>query len=287
MKTVLYFEWIRNKKNYILNIATPVIILAVLFVISIFLDYLMPVINNKYMYWPDMVKNLLSLPAWKRNLYGNIWQIISLLYPFFLLYTVMTGLSKTIIEEERLETVVYLKNLSISRNKLMQAKSLLWMVQSFVICLVLMLENMLFFLLLQTEQMIIIVIKYYTGLFLVSLIYMAISLFLASYNKQENICEDKILGILLIPFLLARIYAITNFMGDLLIATKRSGTITDTIRTISEKLKVMTLISPLTWCWSDIKINGMYIFCGIAVTAILTTAAYLIYTHEKVIYRER
>lgn len=287
MKTVLYFDWTRNKKKYILNIVVPVVILAVLFVISVIVDKFFPVVNYRYMRWPDMVKNLFSLPAWNRCLYGNIWQVFSLFYPFFMVYTVMSGLAGAIIEEERLETVVYLKNLSIERNVLMLTKGFLWIVQSLVICLALMLENLLFFLLLQVGQMAVSVLKYYTGLFLVSLIYMAIALFLASFSKRERVCEDKIFAILVIPFLLARIYAVVGFMGELLVATNREGNVTDIIGMISEKLKVLTVVSPLVWSWPDIQINGLYVFCGIAVAIIMTVAAYSIYTHEKVIYRNR
>lgn len=287
MKTVLYFDWTRNKRKYISDIVIPAVLLAVLFLVSVIVDYLVPSFNSRYMRWPDMVKNLLSLPAWSRSLYGNIWQIFSLFYPFFLVYRVMTGLAGAIIEEERLETVVYLKNLSIDRNVLIQAKGILWVVQSFAICLVLMIENVLFFLILRAGQMAVTVLKYYTDLFLVSLIYMAIALFLASFSQRESICEDKIFGVLVIPFLLARMYAVAGFMADLLVVAKREGKITDTINMIAEKLKVMTVISPLTWCWPEIQINGLYVLIGIIVTVIMATAAYSIYTHEKVIYRNR
>lgn len=287
MKTVLYFDWTRNKRKYISNIVIPVVLLAVLFLVSAVVDYFVPAFNSRYMRWPDMVKNLLSLPAWNRSLYGNIWQIFSLGYPFFLIYKVMSGLAGAIIEEERLETVVYLKNLSIDRNVLMQAKGLVWLAQSFVICLVLTMENVLFFLMLRADQMTLTVLRYYTGLFLVSLIYMAVALFMASFSQRESTCEDKIFGVLVIPFLLARMYAIAGFMADVLVAAKREGKITDTINMIADKLKVMTVISPLTWCWQEIRINGLYILCGIVVTVVMTIAAYSIYTHEKVIYRNR
>ena len=233
MKTVLYFDWTRNKRKYISDIVIPAVLLAVLFLVSVIVDYLVPSFNSRYMRWPDMVKNLLSLPAWSRSLYGNIWQIFSLFYPFFLVYRVMTGLAGAIIEEERLETVVYLKNLSIDRNVLIQAKGILWVVQSFAICLVLMIENVLFFLILRAGQMAVTVLKYYTDLFLVSLIYMAIALFLASFSQRESICEDKIFGVLVIPFLLARMYAVAGFMADLLVVAKREGKITDTINMLS------------------------------------------------------
>lgn len=287
MKTVLYFDWTRNKRKYISNIVIPAVLLVVLFLVSVIVDYFVPAFNSRYMRWPDMVKNLLSLSAWSRNLYGNIWQIFSLIYPFFLVYEVMSGLAGAIIEEERLETVVYLKNLSIGRNVLMQTKGLIWLVQSFTICLLLMIENMLFFLMLRAAHMTLTVLRYYTALFLVSLIYMAIALFLASFSKRESICEDKIFGVLVIPFLLARMYAIAGFMADILVAAKREGKITDMLYIIADKLKTMTVISPLTWCWQEIRVNGLYILCGIAVTVIMATAAYSIYTHEKVIYRNR
>lgn len=287
MKTVLYFDWTRNKRKYISNIVISAVLLAVLFLASIIADCFVPVFNSQYMRWSDMIKNLLSLPAWKGNLYGNIWQVFSLIYPFFFIYEVMSGLAGAIIEEERLETVVYLKNLSISRNVLMQTKGLIWIIQSFTICLLLMIENMLFFLILRAAHMVLVVFQYYTALFLVSLIYMAIALFLASFSQRESVCEDKIFGVLVIPFLLARMYAIAGFMADIMVATKREGKIIDIIYMIADKLKVMTVLSPLTWCWQEVRVNGLYILCGIVVTVIMTTAAYSIYTHEKVIYRNR
>lgn len=285
MKTVLYFDWIRNKKKYIKNILTPVLVLAVLFILSVLLDLLVPAFNYTYMRWPDMIKDLLGLPAWNAKLYGNIWQIVALFYPFYYIYTAMSGLAGAVVEEERLETVVYLKNLSIERSTILLAKGCMWIALSFVNCLALLIENALFFLLLRAGQMEITMLKYYMSLFLIGILYMGIAVFVASYSQREKNCEDKIFGILLIPFLLARIYAVVGFFADLLAATGREGAVTDTIGIVADKLNMLTLISPITWCWPAARISWIYVICGVAVAVVMTIAGYSIYTREGVIYR--
>ena len=86
MSTVLYFEMTRNKKKIVQHILTGVIGFTVLFLITLLLDRFVPVVNEQYMKWPDMLKDLLGLPAWKRSLYGNIWQLLMLFYPFYVVY---------------------------------------------------------------------------------------------------------------------------------------------------------------------------------------------------------
>lgn len=233
-----------------------------------------------------MVKDLFGLPAWNSNLYGNLWHIIALFYPLYFIYVVAAGAADSIVEEERLETIVYLNNLSIGRDVVLMTKVAERLVISFISCLVLAVENSVFFLLLRSGQMAVTVIKYYTALFLIGWVYIAIAIFVASYSKTEKGCEDKIFAIMIIPFLSARLYAVIGFFGDLLVATGREGKIVDVIGVVSDKLQVLTLISPITWCWPSVQVRGLYVLCGIVVIVFLVTIGYSIYTSD-VIYRDR
>lgn len=87
------------------------------------------------------------------------------------------------------------------------------------------------------------------------------------------------------PFLLARIYAVVGFFADLLVATGREGTVTDTIALVAGKLEILTLVSPLTWCWPAVRISWIHVICGAAVAVVMIMAGYAIYTRERVIYR--
>ncbi len=287
MKTVLYLDWRRNRKFYIRTLLQPVILLAVLFVISILVDRLAPVVNYRYMRWPDMVKDLLGLPSWNRNLYVNLWQILALIHPFYVIYTMMTGLSGSVISEERMETVVYLKNLSIGRSVLLGSKVLIWLAWLLIVSLVLGIENLLFFKVLRADQLLWTSFRYYMQLGLAALAYMAIALFLASFQKLESTCEDHIFAILILSFLLARLHAVIGLFGTLLTQTGREGKVLDTVYMLANKLQVLTLVSPMTWCWPAISVERNFIVCGVLITVILTVMGWSIYTHEKVIYRSR
>lgn len=281
MKTLLYFDWKRNGKQYLSNLIWPVVFFAILFVISIIADKLVPVFNYKYMRWPDMVKDIIGLPAWCKSLYGNVWQLISIFYPFYFIYCMMSGLAGSIIEEERLETVVFLRNLSIQRNTLLITKLFVWIAQAFLSCFVLFIENTVFFLCLSSGQMVVSSFWYYMGLFLVCLLYIGIAVFLASYQKRETPCEDRIVGILMIPFLIARIPAVIGFFGDLLEVTGRTGAAVSRLSDIAARLYSFNIVCPAVWCWQSSSISLLYVICGFLITMITLGMGYFIYTGKR------
>ena len=286
MSTVLYFEMARNKKKIVQHILTGVIGFTVLFLITLLLDRFVPVVNEQYMKWPDMLKDLLGLPAWKRSLYGNIWQILMLFYPFYVVYRGMAGLSCSIIQEERLETIVFLKNLSISRGTIMFAKWIVHIADAFINIVVIMGLNVLFLFLLQGSQMLVSVVQYYVGLFLVVAWYSLIALFLASYRRKEGACTDAILGILILPFIISRIPALVRFFAAVLEATGRTGEILEKLGSIADKLSVLTMVSPLTWCWTEIRLSGEYILCAVLIGLVMVVTAFCIYTGKQSVYED-
>ena len=287
MNTVLYFEFTRNKKKIIRHILGWGIAFVILFVLTLLLDYIFPELNERCMKWPEMLKNLLGLPAWKRSLYGNIWQLMMLVSPFFLIYRLMSELSASIIQEERLETIVFLKNLSIKKGNIMLSKWLVCMAEILMDILVMLLINLLFLFLLQGKQMLGIVVGYYVGLFLVESFYSVIALFLASYRKNEAGCSDAILAILILPFLISRIPALLNFFVAVLEATGRSGELLEKMGSVADHLSVLTIVSPLTWCWTEIQVPWTYILCAVLIGSIMMVAAFGIYTTRQAVYEDR
>ncbi len=277
MRIVWYYELIRRKDNFIRVILMPVLILLVIFLVSLCVDVMFPVVNKLYMKWPDMVKNLLSLPSWSSKLYVNVWQLFAIIYPITMLYGMMTGLASSIVEEERLETVVYLHNLSVSRLQLILSKLLVWV---FVFCcglIALLLENTIFFLLVGAGNMIGMMAEHYISLCFVAVLYGVIAMFFASYHDNEKSCEDAIFLGAITTFLIARIYSIIEFLSALLVETGREGLVTQKMDAIVEKIRILTVVAPVTWCWPGISVRGVYIVSGVLITGMLVLAAGYIY----------
>ncbi len=277
MRVVWYYEVTRRKDKFIRMVLTPVVILFVIFVLSFFVDAMFPIVNRVYMKWPDMMKDLLSLPAWNSNLYINMWQLFALFYPIIFLYSIVSGLAASIIEEERLETLTYLHNLSVNRLQVMFGKMLVWCA---VLCLslfILLAENAIFFLIIGARNMLGMMVEHYLLFCFVGVLYIIFAMFLASYHRAESDCEDTISTIMILTFLLARIYTLIQFLCDLFVATGREGAITEQMDWVAEKLRIMTITSPLTWCWPGVNMRSIYVVCGIIIAVILLVAAGYIY----------
>lgn len=282
MKTVLYFEFVRNGKKYRNTMVYQLIAFFILFLIAVIMDRIFPQFNVQYMRWPDMVKNLLGLSPWNRSLYVNIWQLVALFYPLYFVYHVMAGLVTSVREEDRLETIVYLNNLSVSRGNVLAAKGLIWLLQSFIVCLSLGIENTVFFICLGMNRMVNMVIQYYIILFFVSLLFLGIAVFILSCSRNETRCRSGISWLLGITFVLARVYALIQFLADLLIATERSGVLADTLTLTAEKMQVLSILSPVVWCWPSCEWDVRFVWCGVLIFLICVLAGWSIYTHEKV-----
>lgn len=286
MRTVWYYTVTQNKKKLLHMILIPVIVLAVIFAVSVFVDQVFPEFNSKYMKWPDMTKDLLGLAAWNSHLYVNLWQLAALVYPLFHIYDMMTGLTRSIIEEERLETIVYLHNLSLDRGTVLGTKALVWLLHTLLCMAIMVAENLIFLFILHAERMILMVCRYYVTLFAVCLLYITIALFIASFEKEERASYNTILAVLIVPLLIARIRAIIRFWAALLVATNRGGDLADKLDGIVGKLKILEVLSPMAWCWPGVRISGWFAICGLCVAIVMLTAAVSIYNHRNMINME-
>jgi len=264
------------------HILGPCLVYALLFLVCLLVDKFAPDFNNTYFRWPDMVKEFLGMGSWNRNLYINLWQLSVLCYPLYLVYVLMIEVSSSVIEEKRLETTVYLHNMGIGRRKIMVAKGLFWFGVAGVGLLVLLVENAVFALILQAEGWLINMSGYYGKLFFVSVILGGMGLFFASYHKKEADCEERILGFVLLSFFVSRLPAFLKLLSEILIATDRAGSLSDNLRILAERFRVLEILSPPTWCWFAAEIPGEYWICGAVVTVIMGVAAFSIYGHGKV-----
>lgn len=286
MRTVWYYTITQNKKKLLHMIFIPLILLFIIFIVSVFVDRVFPEFNNQYMKWPDMTKDLLGLAAWNSHLYVNLWQLTALVYPLFHIYDMMTGLTRSIIEEERLETIVFLHNLSLDRGTVLGAKAVVWLLHTLLCMVILFAENLAFLLILHAERMILMVGRYYFTLFAVSLLYITIALFIASFEKQEKSSYNTILVVLIVPLLIARARAVIRFGSALLVATNRGGDFTDKLDWLVGKLGILEVLSPVAWCWPGERISGLFAICGLGVAVVMLTAAVSIYNHRNMINME-
>lgn len=280
MKTVLYFEWMRKKQKILKRIAGPLVVVLVLFVLCMLVDLIIPEFNKNYMKWPDMLKDFLCLKSWTSHMWFNVWQLFALAYPFYLIYGVMKELADSISEEERLETVVYLHNAGVSRKTIFFGKSFAYMAQALVCCVSLLIINVVLSLILGSSQMAFNMLLHYILLFLVCLVYLAVTLFIVSYRGADGVSDDAVLTVLILPCIVSRIPALLQFFSSLLQLTGREGSIADTVGGIGNRIKLFTIVSPVTWCWPAFEGTVLHFIFGAAVLVVLFTAGLSIYTHK-------
>ncbi len=281
MKTVLYLDFVRNRRHYLGFFVKTMAIFLLIFIVSVVVDTVVPGFNYRYMRWPDIVKNLLAMPSWNHCLYANLWQIAAMVYPFFLIYEMMSGLTDAVLEEDRLETAVYMRGLSVGRGAVVCGKFLLRVIVLLVSCALLFLENMLFFLFLDLDRMIAIAGKYAVLLAGVSIFYMMAALFLASFHEEEGRCRSMIQVLLVLTFLLARLHVVVDFLAELLVMTGRTGIWIDTLNKVSSVLGGLDVLAPLVWCWPNVPLQQAYAAGGVLIALICGVTGYSIYVHKK------
>lgn len=281
MNTVVYFEVTRKKKKMLKYIVWPVVVHLILFVVCIVVDRLFPDFNTNYMKWPDMLKDMICLRSWTSHLWINIWQFLMLAYSFYLIYNIMKEQVQAITEEERLETVVYLHNAGVSRKTLFVAKWVTWIGEMALCCLSLALVNIIFAALLRYTQGIWNAMKYYGLLFFLCMLYLSIALFMAACKGKRDVSDDTIASILIIPLLISRLPALLRFFAALLELTGRKGAIVDKISWLGKKTEILTVISPLTWCWPGIQITTVHVIFGVVVFFVMLMAGFSIYIHRR------
>lgn len=281
MRTVLYFEFRRKRKQMLKYIVLPLVISLLLFAVCMVIDTVFPAFNRNYMKWPDLVKDFICLKPWSGDLWLNVWQLFALVYPFYLIYVMMSETAEAITEEERLETVVYLHNAGIDRKTIFVGKLLIWTGEIIACCVSLLLLNVVCAALLGQTQGMKNALAYYASLFLVSMFYQSIALFVAACRGKKNSASDVLTPILILPWLISRIPALFRFFAALLMLTGREGVIVERIETIGHRSEVLTIVSPLTWSWPALKIQESYVVCGIVLFVVLLIAALSIYTHKR------
>lgn len=281
MKTVIYLELVRRRKKFLAYAVLPGIIWSVLFLGLMVLGRKLPMLNETYMMWPDMVKDLLGLPGWKQDLVMNIWHILALFYPLFVGIFILAGISSSIVEEERLETVVYLRNINVSRSSIWLGKGLVWMFVSFVSQGVLALVQVIQLQLTQMNRYVSIVSRYYGLLCLIGLFYLALGLFAASYKKCEEDCENTAWCLVLIPWLVSRIPALLQFLSALLVSAGREGKLSDVFLVWGIKLEPLSMVCPLTWCWGTVGIAGKAVWIAAVIAVLLGGAGFSIYRARR------
>lgn len=282
MSTVFYFEMKRKGKKMLKYIVFPAVLSLILFVVCMVVEALFPSFNRMYMRWPDIVKDFLCLKPWSADLWLNIWQLFALLYPFYLIYVMMTELSEALAEEERLETVVYLHNAGIDKRTIFVTKLFVWMAEAFTCCLSLLLLHVLFAVFLRQWQGVRNALVYYGILFLVCMIYFAIAGFVVSCRVKKTNSANVLMAVLVFPWVLSRIPAFMRFISELLVLTGREGAIVEQFRNVGERTEIFTILSPLTWCWPALTVQRSYFVCGLLLFVVMTGTAFSIYTHKKI-----
>lgn len=281
MKTVIYYDYVRNRKSLLQNLLVWVILFLLLFLVSLITEKVIPGFNREYLKWSDMAKDLLAMGSWNNHMYVNLWQIVSLVFPVCVVYIVMNGLARTVVQEERLETMVFLQNMSVGRVQALIGKLLFWIGYAFIIYVALLLENILFFLISGSGYNLSILVSYYGMLFLVTMIYLMIALFLSSYAKHESGCANATAWILFLSLLLSKVGAFVHFVVDLMVMKGQEGDIIGKVDGIGDKLDVLIAICPVSWCWSGVEVTGTYLVSGIVLACMLCAGAIWIYKSRR------
>lgn len=287
MKTIIYFDALRNRKKLFSYIVLPIIALAAVFLVFTILDKCFPGFNAAYMKWPDIVKDLLGMSAWNSHLAVNVWQILSLVYPFYIIYVLMSGLCSSVIQEERLETIVYLHNAGVDGRTFFIAKTVIWIAGAFLAAMGLLIVNSVLLLLIGAARNIVFTVNYYLGLFVVCIFYLSVALFMSSYKKHEEECKNAAVTILLVPWLISRIPAALRAFSFIMEMAGREGKAADTLMMLGERLRPLEMVAPVTWCFTSVNVTWIYAVCMFLVFLIMNTSALLIYEkrHDMMVVR--
>ena len=287
MKIVWYLEYCRKKNQGVQMLLSPAVLVVVLFVVSMLVEHVLPNFNAMYMRLPDMVKEFLCLPGWSRHLWINIWQYVALLYPFWVCYSIMDKVACSIVAEERLETAVYLRNVQVKPVEVMFGKGLFWLAFSVAGQIIVLLVNALFLLVLKEEYQMEVLFQYHSKLFLLSIFYVTIALFAASYKKREIYCRSAVLRVLLLPWLISRIPFAIHFFADILVATGRDDVVVDTIFLVAQRLNFLQIICPAAWCWAGTTVSSRQMVCAGVIAVLMMGMAVSIYTSRSVLGKNR
>ena len=108
-----------------------------------------------------------------------------------------------------------------------------------------------------------------------------VSIFLASYSKHENRCSDSINWILFLSLILSKVGAFVHFVVGLMTMKGQEGDIVGKVDGIADKLDVLIILCPASWCWNGMEISGAYIVCGVIMAIFLCLGAFWIYAGRR------
>ncbi len=283
MNTILYFEITRKRKRMVKYVILPAVLSCVLFGICTAVNALFPEFNQMYMRWPEMVKDLLCLKPWSGELWMNVWQLFALFYPFYIIYVIMTEMMEALLEEERLETIVYLHNAGVDRKTVFGSKLLVWAGEAFACCVSLLLLHMVFAALLRQQQGVKNIFAFYSVLFLVCMLYLSIALFMAACKAEKEGAADTVMAVLILPWLLSRVPSFMRFLSELLVLTGREGIVAGRLGNLGQRLEIFTILSPLTWSRPALTLPVSYVICGMILFVVLSGTAFSIYTYRRTV----
>ncbi|MBQ8526921.1 MAG: hypothetical protein IJ429_00480 [Lachnospiraceae bacterium] len=281
MKNVCFLEWVRQKRKFLNAMLASVGVLLCLFAVCTICDKVLPEFNRNYMNWPDYMKQLLGLSGWSGFLWYNIWQILAVFYPFLHIYMVMNAVSESISDEERLETIIFLRNAGVSRMTVLGVKILFWAGYSLVVCLVQAVIIVLLANLSGIGVVSVLVFRYYSVLFLVSFFCIGMACNPAVSGKKLQRCKDIHLSLLVLPWLIAKIPDVIRMFAKLLEITGRSESVVIRFEVWEQKTSFLHYVSPVSWCIPGGQETPAGVMTGyVLIAVILFLTAFKIY-HDK------
>ena len=100
MKTVVYYEWVRKGRSYIMRCVLYLLIILLFFVITMICEKLFPEFSYNYMNWPQYIRNIIGMRSWHRILWLNIWQIGCIIFAFIINFFSMSDFADSIVNEK-------------------------------------------------------------------------------------------------------------------------------------------------------------------------------------------
>lgn len=282
MTTIMRFEWIRKKKKLMSYWLAPLAVMLGAFLLSLLIERISPKFNATYMKWPDLLKDFLCLSGWSTYLWINIWRRLLLVYPFYLIITMMRETAASVTEEKRLETTVYLRNAGIPKLALPAAKLLFWGITSFIACALVTLAEILFAAALGYPQGIAEALVYGARLAGVLIVYLCAALFMAVCRTGS--CDDTIVGWILCPWLISRVPALLTLFSQLLVMTGREGeAIEQQLNLLGKKTAALEMLSPLTWALPAMRVRGTYVVFAVLIVMVMLPASFAIYKKKDLV----
>lgn len=282
MKTVVYYEWVRKGRSYIIRCVLYLLIILLFFVITMICEKLFPEFSYNYMNWPQYIRNIIGMRSWHRILWLNIWQIGCIIFAFIINYFSMSELAESIINEKKRETYVYLFNAGVKKSDIIFGKFIFYFFKYQIEILSQFMLNAICFVIINARLNMYLVVSYHLVMLLIGFVNLSFAVLFAVIANKSIISAKNYINMFIFGlFFIDRIPAIFSFVGSFMSEYNVTGVIIDKLDLLSRSLAGIGDICPIAWCQPYFKVSGIHIIYGMVLGIMVLIVSTVLYNDNS------